>query len=290
MVVSLTNMVKDLVTSMDSLTVTQVVLVSRTQQLAMVESSNAGCSVSRGETTSIPLQTVELETVDDKWTDMERLRQLPANVVIPGGRIHFTSLLGKGTAEQPAHHPPALDFLKSYFTHNLGRRGNPPVLGEDLCMIMWRSGGNTPAMGQTVVRVEEGQEEVEQILLEERVSEEVEFLKPVPTYPVCVEVITHPTELGHSFTSSSHCCVRLEVVMKGMDEKGVLVQYRLEKQEKGAMVSGNTGNINTVILKDSISKKYCRWHSMARKGGACKNGAGCIYKQTRLLPLEKLAI
>jgi len=240
MVVSLTNMVKDLVTSMDSLTVTQVVLVSRTQQLAMVESSNAGCSVSRGETTSIPLQTVELETVDDKWTDMERLRQLPANVVIPGGRIHFTSLLGKGTAEQPAHHPPALDFLKSYFTHNLGRRGNPPVLGEDLCMIMWRSGGNTPAMGQTVVRVEEGQEEVEQILLEERVSEEVEFLKPVPTYPVCVEVITHPTELGHSFTSSSHCCVRLEVVMKGMDEKGVLVQYRLEKQEKGAMVSGNT--------------------------------------------------
>jgi len=250
MVVSMTNMAKDLVTSMDNLTVTQVVLVSRTQQLAVEESSNAGCSVSRGETTSLSAQTVEMETVDAKWTDMERLRQLPANVVIPGGRIHFTSLLGRGTAEQSAHLPPATDFLKSYFTHNLGRRGNPPVLGQDLCVVMWRSGGNNPAMGQTVVRVEDGQQEEGEVIAEKGLGEEVELVEPVPVYPVSIKVITHPPEISHSFATTSHCCVRIAVVMEGMDEKGILVQYRLEKQEKGARISGNTDGLTWLGKKE----------------------------------------
>ena len=150
-VVSLSNMAKDLVTSMDSLTVTQVVLVSRDQQLAMVQSSSGGCTVSRGETTSLAVQTVQLETVEPQWRDMARLKQLPANVIIPGGRLHFSSVIASGTAGQPAHCPPFTDFVKSYLTHNMGRRGNPPVLGQDLCVVMWRSGGTSPSMRQTIV-------------------------------------------------------------------------------------------------------------------------------------------
>jgi hypothetical protein len=84
MVVSLTNMSKDLVTSMDSLIVTQVVLVSRDQQLAVVQSSSAGCFVSRGLRTGLAMQTVQPETLEPQWRDMPRLKQLPANVIIPG--------------------------------------------------------------------------------------------------------------------------------------------------------------------------------------------------------------
>jgi len=242
MVVSLTNMAKDLVSSMDSLTVTQVVLVSRDQQLVKVQSSSSGCSVSRGETTSLAMQTVQVETVSAEWRDMARLRQLPANVIIPGGRLHFSSVLGSGTAGQPAHTPPSTDIIKSYLTHNLGRRGNAPVLGQDLCMVMWRSGGTSPAMGQTVVRVEEVQEEVGELLVVDGVSEEMELVEPVPIYPVSVKVLVQ-TEMFHDFHKTGHFCIKLEVVMEGMEEKGVLVQYRLEEQMKGARVSGNTDGL-----------------------------------------------
>jgi len=242
MVVSLTNMSKDLVTSMDSLTVTQVVLVSRDQQLAVVQSSSAGCSVARGETTTLAVQTVQLETVEPQWRDMARLSQLPANVIIPGGRLYFTSVTARGTAGQPTHCPPATDFIKSYFTHNLGRRGNAPVLGQDLCVVIWRSGGSSPAMGQTVVVVDEGSEEVEEPVGVDGGSEELELIEPAPVYPVGVVVVVE-TEVVHDFSETNHCCVGVQVVMEGKGEKGVLIQYRLEEQVKGARVSGNTDGL-----------------------------------------------
>ena len=46
----------------------------------------------------------------------------------------FCSVRASGTAGQPG-----------------GRRGNPPVLGQDLCVVMWRSGGTSPSMRQTIV-------------------------------------------------------------------------------------------------------------------------------------------
>ena len=75
-------------------------------------------------------------------------------------------------------------------------------------------------------------------MVEEGVSEEVEITEPAPVYPVSVKVTTQP-ELDHNFGTTSHFCVKLEVEMEGME--GVLVQYRLERQEKGARISGNTG-------------------------------------------------
>jgi len=242
LVMTLTNMSKDLVTSMDLLTITQMVLVSRDQELAVVQSSSIGCSVSRGETTSVALQTVSSEVVGDKWKDMARLAQLPANVIIPGGRIHFSSVTARGTAGHPTHCPPFTDFIKSYFTHNLGRRGNPPVLGQDLVVVMWRSGGSCPAMGHTIVRVEEGQEEVGELLAVEGGSEEMELVEPAPVYPVSV-VVGVLSEIMHDFNEANHCCVRVEVVLNGKEEKGMLVQYRLEEQVKGARVSGNTDGL-----------------------------------------------
>jgi len=257
-VVTLTNMAKDLVTSMDSLTVTQVVLVSRTQQLATVQCSNAGCSVSRGETTCLTVQTVEVDSVEEKWSDLARLKILPANVIIPGGRLHFSSLLSLGTAEQPAHCPPHTHSLKTFLTHNLGRRGNPPVLGQDLCVVMWRSGGDTPTMGHTVVTV---QEELGELVVEEGVSEEVEITEPAPVYPVSVKVTTQP-ELDHNFATTSHFCVKFEVEMSGME--GVLVQYRLERQEKGARISGNTDGLTWLAKGDQ--RKVVLGVTVARPG------------------------
>ena len=84
--VSLTNMATDMVRSMNSLAVE--VLVSRGQWLALVQSHSAGCTVSHGETTSLAMQMVQLETVEPQWQDIARLNQLQVNVNISGGRLH----------------------------------------------------------------------------------------------------------------------------------------------------------------------------------------------------------
>ena len=121
------NMAKDLVTSMDSLEVTQVVLVSRTQQLATVQSSNAGCFLSRGETTCLTVQTVEVDSVEEKWADPARLKMLPANVIIPGGRLHFSS---------SQHTALPTNTASRYPSHTIWAGGATLP-----CVVMWREGG-----------------------------------------------------------------------------------------------------------------------------------------------------
>ena len=91
------------------------------------------------------------------------------------------------------------------------------MLGQDLCVVMWRSGGTGPSMGQTFVTVDEGHED--------GVSKENELVEQGQT---------------NNFLASQFC-IKLEVMMEGMGKKEVLVEYRLKKQEKGARVSGNTG-------------------------------------------------
>merc|ERR1711872_1095291 len=86
-----------------------------------------------------------------------------------------------------------------------------------------------------------------EVIAEKGLDEEVELVTPVPVYPVSIKVITHPPEISHSFATTSHCCVRIAVVMDG---KGILVQYRLEKQEKGARISGNTDGLTWLGKKD----------------------------------------
>ena len=61
--VSLINMATDMVGSMKSLAVSHVVLVSRDQRLALVQSRGAGCTVSHDETTSLAVKTVQLDTI-----------------------------------------------------------------------------------------------------------------------------------------------------------------------------------------------------------------------------------
>ena len=223
--VSLTIMAKDLVTSMDSLTVTQVVLVSRDQLLINVQFSSSGCFVSRRETTSLAMQTVQVETVAVVWRDMPRLRQLPANVIIPGGRLHFSPLLASWTAGQPARCPPNTDYVKSYLTHNLSRRGNAPVLGQDLCMVMWMRGGTSPAIGQTVIsevfRVQEifvfstlGQGPVETAEVRLTVCWVVSSIKCLPV--IVVHYNIHEVVVGGSVIRiAGHRAVESEGMMLG---------------------------------------------------------------------------
>ena len=138
-----------------------------------MQSCGDGCTVSHGEITSLAVKTVQLETVEPQWQDIARLNQLEVNVNI------FSSFRASWTAGQPAQCPPITDFVKRYPTHKLGRRGNPPVLGQALCVVLWRSGGTSPSMRQTVVTVADGYEEegVGELIVEDGVSEENELVE-----------------------------------------------------------------------------------------------------------------
>jgi len=240
LVVSLTNISKDLVTNMDNLEVTQVVLVSRDHKLSSIQSSNSACSVSRGDMTNISLKAEKVETIEPKWLDMDRLKHLPANVSIPGGRLHFSSVTGGATNVHPPHLPPFIDFIKHQFTHNLGKRGNPPILGNELCIILWRSNS---IMGQTVVSIEEADEGFEEDkLVVNGVSEETEVEEFVPFYPLNINAKVK-SEVMHDFTTISHCCIKVEVEMSCNADIGVLVQYTVNEQIKGARIIGNTDGL-----------------------------------------------
>ena len=203
--VSFTNMATDIVRSMKSLAVSHVVVVSRDQRLALVQSRGAGCTGSDGESTSLSVQMALLERVEPQWQDTAGLNQWIVNV-----NIFCSDVRASGTAGQPG-----------------GRRGNPPVLGQDLCVVMWWSGGTSPSMRQTVVTVADGyeEEEVGELIVEDGVRVENELVE---------------SGLTNNFLTASEFCAKLEVVMEGMGKKWVLVEYRLKKQE-GARARGNTG-------------------------------------------------
>ena len=105
-----------------------------------------------------------------KDLDMVRLKQLPVNVIIPGGgRLDFSTVIASGAACQTAHCPPLTDFDKSYLTQYLGSRGDyHQVLGhgQDLYEVKWRCGVTSPAMGQNIVTVDDGQVEVGELKVE----------------------------------------------------------------------------------------------------------------------------
>ena len=212
--VSVTNMAT--VRSMKSLAVSHVVVVSRDQRLALVQSRGAGCTVSDAENISLSVQMVLLERVEPQWQDTAGLNQWIVDVNI------FCSVRASGTAGQPG-----------------GRRGNPPELGQDLCVVMWRSGGTSPSMRQTVVTVADGykEEEVGERIVEDGVSEENELVE---------------SGLTNNFLTACEFCAKMEVVMEGMGKKWVLVEYRLKKQE-GARASGNTGTRILVDVGNIIS-------------------------------------
>jgi len=253
---SLSNMSRDLASSMDTLTVTQLVLISREQRLGLLQSSGTCCAVSRGETTNLALQTEVVDTVDSQWKDMARLKQLPANVVIPGGNLYFSSVISSGIASQPAHCPPFIDFIKGYMTHNLGRRGNPPLLDQDMCVVMWRSSGSSSTMGQIMVAIDDVDEGAEDLLVVNGVSEEVELIEPAPSYPVIVDVKVD-SEATNDFVKFHHYCVKAIIVMTSRGSKGVLVEYRLDQQIRGARVSGNTDGIVWLSEGDQIKLDLC---------------------------------
>ena len=224
---TITNSSKDLSVSMESLEVLQVSLVSRDSQLLSLLSSSRGCTVARGETTRLVLQTHQVETVEEKWADVDSLRQLPANVVIPGGNLHCTTLAAKSSKVLPILSPPHLTFIKKEFGHNLGRRGNPPILARDLCVILWRSAGSNPILGQTVARLEDVCQEEEAV---------------APSSPVSVEVRMVREVVEHDFTARAQCRVLGTLTFSPSADRPVLLQYKLAGQVQGARVTGNTGD------------------------------------------------
>ena len=84
--ISVRNVSKDLSINMETISLTQVSLVSRDQSLHSVETSGSGVTVSRGHSSSIIVSTAQVDSVQEKWRDVPGLVTLPANVIIPGGR------------------------------------------------------------------------------------------------------------------------------------------------------------------------------------------------------------
>ena len=127
--------------------------------------------------------------------------------------------------------------FQHYFAHNLGRRGNPPLLSGDLCLVIWRSAGSSPIIGQSVVRVSDAEEEAEDA---------------VPEYPLTVRVEMEGDGLGeHDFTLASSCSVRGRVVLEARDQ-GVMVQYGIREQVKGTRIMGNIGEKLVLHVKNII--------------------------------------
>ena len=114
--------------------------------------------------------------------------------------------------------------FQHFFAHNLGRRGNPPLLSGDLCLVLWRSAGSSPIIGQSVVRVSDTEEE-----------------DTVPVYPVSVRMeMEEGGMVEHDFSLTGSCRVRGRVILEARDQ-GVTVQYRLREQVKGTRIMGNIG-------------------------------------------------
>ena len=83
-VVPLTSVARDLVTRVEDLKMNQVILLPEEQQLAMVLSTTAWFSVSHGKT-----KVVQLEMMVSQGVDMASQKQMPANVIISGSRLHL---------------------------------------------------------------------------------------------------------------------------------------------------------------------------------------------------------
>ena len=131
--------------------------------------------------------------------------------------------------------------FQHYFAHNLGRRGNPPLLAGDLCLVLWRSAGSSPIIGQSVVRVRDTEEGAE---------------VTVPEYPVGVRMEMEGGGLAeHDFVQASSCSVRGRVVLESRD-KAVMLQYGLREQVRGTRIMGNTGEIRLYLNIKQHSSYY----------------------------------
>ena len=135
------------------------------------------------------------------------------------------------------------------------RRGNPPLLRNNLCVVLWRTLGASPSFGHTVVEVEEQEQDADE--KEEKKEDEVEDEKPLPSYPV-----TAVAEVGevvmHDFAATPLACIPVKVKVIGhqssgtpgpkkeSQSSGTLVQYSLAAQERGARVAGATAGLGWV--------------------------------------------
>ena len=129
------------------------------------------------------------------------------------------------------------------------RRGNPPLLRNNLCVILWRSLGANPCFGHTVVEVQE------------QVKERKDMEQPLPSYPV-----TAVAEVGevvmHNFTATPLACIQVKVKVIGQESSGTpkeseskggsLVQYCLGAQERGARVAGATAGLSWVTPSNPL--------------------------------------
>ena len=124
--------------------VLQVSLVSRNSEIGSLQSSSGGCSVARGELSSISLKSV----IKGKMRNLSKIAKSKFVVlteslsscdnkcygIVPtsskqgmdGGNLHFSSMTTKVTKGHPIQAPPFIDFLKDRFEY--GPRKEPPVL------------------------------------------------------------------------------------------------------------------------------------------------------------------
>jgi len=247
--IGISNVSKDLSPNMENINIVQVSLVSRDQTLSSVHSSDVATNIVRSHSSSIILDTAQIDSVPEKWRNVESLVSLPANVIIPGGNVHVSSVTSGSTSGFPVHQAPHMHFIKQYFQHNLGRRGNPPLLTSDLVLVLWKSRGPNPMHGQSVVRVQD----VELVSEDLEKFDDAQLHIPAPEYPISAKVIMDSGSLDHDFLKNRLCRVGGSLILSSLVDSQVQLEYSLKEQVKGARLTGNTDG--TVILESGIERK-----------------------------------
>jgi len=247
--IGISNVSKDLSPNMENINIVQVSLVSRDQALTSVHCSDVATNIVRSHSSSIILDTAKIDSVPEKWRNVESLISLPANVIIPGGHVHVSSVTSGSTSGFPVHQAPHTHFIKKYFQHNLGRRGNPPLLISDLVLVLWRSAGPNPIHGQSVVRVQD----VTLVSEDLEKDDDAQLHIPAPEYPISAKVIMDSGSMEHDFLKNRLCRVGGSLVLSSLVDSQVHLEYSLKEQITGARITGNTDG--SVLLESGIERK-----------------------------------
>jgi len=231
-VIHVRNKSKELMTSMDTISITQVSLVSRNKEVNDLQSSPGGCSVARGELSSISLKSVIKETISICDNDSSsRVVPTSSKQAVDGGNVYFSSITTSSSSNgHSIQSPPFVDFLKDRF--NYGARKEPPVLKSDTVVVMWRSGGSSPVIGQHICPVDPFTPPPD---LENPPTEHP------PHHPVAVYT-EYMDAVEHDFTQAPFVSVvvNMKVVNSSVavEDKGVLFEYRVVEQEEGVRWTG----------------------------------------------------
>jgi len=234
--IRLKNVCKEGPGSLQNISITQVTLVSCNRELISVEGSASCGSVPRDQTVTLALKSVIIDEVN-VCDIADHVRELEKKD-LPGGDLRFSSLTSANNKGHAIQSPPFLDFIKSSFRFNIGRKFNPPFLKGDIIVIMWRSEGPQPVLGQTVLPVQLSPPSPD---------------APLPSHQPVLVKLDYTKQLFHDFSRSPFVAVsvRVEFRRAESDPSGTLVQFCLKDLQQGMKWTGVTDGVSW-IQEDSL--------------------------------------